>query len=1553
MKFYKIFIFFLYLVFYVNFSFGQAFDWSYKIGGSSNDMGRRIISDSANNFYVLGFYSGTVVLDSAGTPINMTGFGGTDIFLIKYNCNKIFQWKVKVGGSGNESANFNQCGIELGSNGDIYVIDQFEGTANFVSSNGSVQTKSSQGSWDVFTMKLSNSGIIQWVVTASSNGWEESGEVAVDKDGNVCVTGFFSNTCTFNSSSGPSQTLSSAGSTDAFVAKYNSLGVLQFAIRAGSTSQEAPSDIQVDSNGNIYTCGNFACCSANSATFGSTVLNNQGSWGGYIAKVSPTGNWLWANGMGGTGSESFQKIIFNNSQTHMFAFGHAQGTSTISSQAPGSSITVTSFGGHDAVVVGLDLNGSMQWAKHLGGSGDDYSGGVSIGTDGNPIFVGSYQGNANFDGITSTSPGTSSLFVSKFTSNGNIIYLKKAGASGSVVYGNDVHTSPSGVTYVTGSFTNTVNFLFNSLTSSGSSDGFIAKFSDVDTTIIVAEKLNINCNDSTKLSVVKKSANQFQWYRNDTIVVGAINNYYYAKSSGIYKLVVFNNCVNPDTSNTITITSSGLSLIKSANPTICSGDSVGLIVSGGNSYLWSPGKTLSDSTISNPYAKPITTTKYYLQAFKNSCSQRDSITVTVINIVVSAGLDKFICLGDSVQLDGVTSSSFTWQPTTTMTDSTQIKPYVKPSINIKYILKATSGSCVQRDTVEVFVTQVSSNAGLDKNICLGDSVQLNGTAIGAFKWKPTTYMSDSNLINPYVKPPSSISYILTAAQGACSRVDTVKVNVSNASAYAGLDKNICFGDSVRLDGVATGSFTWQPTTAMNDSTQIKPYVKPSINIKYILKATSGSCVQRDTVEVFVTQVSSNAGLDKNICLGDSVQLNGTAIGAFKWKPTTYMSDSNLINPYVKPPSSISYFLTAAQGACSRVDTVKVNVSNASAYAGLDKNICFGDSVRLDGVATGSFTWQPTTAMNDSTQIKPYVKPTGNTKYILQASLGSCIQRDTVDVFVTQVSSNAGLDKNICLGDSVQLNGSAIGAFKWKPTTYMSDSNLVSPYVKPASSISYILTVTQGTCSRADTVKVNVSNASAYAGLDKHICLGDSIQLDGVATGSFTWQPTTAMKDTTQIKPFVKPISDTKYILKASFGSCVQRDTVDVIVNQVLANAGKNLTVCLGDSVQLQGTALGNVTWQPSTFLNNPSLTQPYSKPTTNIDYILTATNGTCVQKDTVSVSLFTNASANAGADQRICLGSGVFLNAATANTYEWTPPYFITNSNSQNPFVNPLVDTTYYLKISMGSCFGFDTVKVKVVPIPSVKASDDTKVCLGDSVQLNAQVSSPAKWVWRSQVQLSDSNILNPKAKITQSSIFIIIASDTSKLCYASDTMIVDPYPVVKAIYSADNYSGEGQLKPVFDNTSQNATKYTWLFGDSLNSNSKDKNPDFTFIRPGVYKVKLIAQNDYGCKDSITKEFTVLPAGKLYIPNAFTPNGDMFNEVFKFTYPESAYKKVEMTIYNRWGGFIYETSMPGGKWWDGTFEGAPCSEDVYFYMAKAIKINDEVNDYHGTITLVR
>lgn len=255
--------------------------------------------------------------------------------------------------------------------------------------------------------------------------------------------------------------------------------------------------------------------------------------------------------------------------------------------------------------------------------------------------------------------------------------------------------------------------------------------------------------------------------------------------------------------------------------------------------------------------------------------------------------------------------------------------------------------------------------------------------------------------------------------------------------------------------------------------------------------------------------------------------------------------------------------------------------------------------------------------------------------------------------------------------------------------------------------------------------------------------------------------------------------------------------------------------------------------------------------------------------------------------------------------------------------------------------------------MPTVNAGADTKVCMDDSVQLNATTTNAKYWVWNSLVALNDTTILNPKAKINKKSLFVISVSDSLKMCKASDTVEVDAYAKVKANYTADTYNGVETLKPIFTNTSQNASLYNWLFGDSLKSSSKDKNPDFTFIKPGKYKVTLIAKNDFGCADTFEREFTILPYGEIYVPNVFTPNGDSINDFFKLIYPEIAFSKVDLFIYNRWGGFLYETSMPGGRWWDGTFEGEPSPNGVYFYIAKAVRNSGEILDFHGTVTLLR
>ena len=103
---------------------------------------------------------------------------------------------------------------------------------------------------------------------------------------------------------------------------------------------------------------------------------------------------------------------------------------------------------------------------------------------------------------------------------------------------------------------------------------------------------------------------------------------------------------------------------------MCFGDTVQLSASGGASYVWSPGNSLSDSTIFNPLAFPTTTTSYTVNALDtNGCNNSDTVLVTVNPLpTINAGNDVSICDGDTAQLQATGASSYLWTPSAGLSD---------------------------------------------------------------------------------------------------------------------------------------------------------------------------------------------------------------------------------------------------------------------------------------------------------------------------------------------------------------------------------------------------------------------------------------------------------------------------------------------------------------------------------------------------------------------------------------------------------------------------------------------------------------------------------------------------------------------------------------------------------------------------------------------------------------------------------------------------------------------------------------------------------------------
>ena len=151
-----------------------------------------------------------------------------------------------------------------------------------------------------------------------------------------------------------------------------------------------------------------------------------------------------------------------------------------------------------------------------------------------------------------------------------------------------------------------------------------------------------------------------------------------------------------------------------------------------------------------------------------------------------------------------------------------------------------------------------------------------------------------------------------------------------------------------------------------------------------------------------------------------------------------------------------------------------------------------------------------------------------------------------------------------------------------------------------------------------------------------------------------------------------------------------------------------------------------------------------------------------------------------------------------------------------------------------------------------------------------------------------------------------------------------------------------------FVSKSDGATQYNWTISDGGSYNIE--NPKHSFKDTGVFRVTLRASNINGCDSTITKSLRVLDIFRIFIPGAFSPNADDINTVW---YPRfTSTLTLEVTIYNRWGEKIFFSNDNTGKW-DGTFNGDPCPEGIYYYHMKVRENRKKWHYYNGTITLLR
>jgi hypothetical protein len=228
--------------------------------------------------------------------------------------------------------------------------------------------------------------------------------------------------------------------------------------------------IVTDAAGNIYVTGDYAAA----ITFGTTTVSNSGNFDIFIAKYDPLGNLIWVKGAGNTGEDIGNGIIVDNSNNV-----YVTGNFTSPSLSFGN-YTLNNAGGFDVFIVKYDGLGNVIWAKSAGGVGDDFGNSITIDTLGNPIVTGYYQSDTlTLATETLINQGNNNIFIVKYDSMSNIVWVKGAGGAGEDEAWR-VHAHTNGDIYLAGTFTSvSLQLGTTTLSSAGNYDMFIAKLDDV------------------------------------------------------------------------------------------------------------------------------------------------------------------------------------------------------------------------------------------------------------------------------------------------------------------------------------------------------------------------------------------------------------------------------------------------------------------------------------------------------------------------------------------------------------------------------------------------------------------------------------------------------------------------------------------------------------------------------------------------------------------------------------------------------------------------------------------------------------------------------------------------------------------------------------------------------------------------------------------------------------------------------------------------------------------------------------------------------------------
>jgi gliding motility-associated-like protein len=861
------------------------------------------------------------------------------------------------------------------------------------------------------------------------------------------------------------------------------------------------------------------------------------------------------------------------------------------------------------------------------------------------------------------------------------------------------------------------------------------------------------------------------------------------------------------------------------------------------------------------------------------------------------------------------------------------------------------------------------------NICQNASVAFDGGAsdLTGVKWKWLIEDKDTVLVKTvktFTKTykDTGIFKVTMIAQrptnGTCNGQNTIDDTVRSEvrvykQPYLKLlnDTTICLGNKLKLTSQTDGdtNYIFNTNNWLSCSKCFEPIATPLKDTSFEVSATYKGCLPtRDTVLVSVRDsLFLYTSADTTICRGTSIFIEASAEGGLTTAQT----------------------VTWDHGLGTGL-TKKITPLTTTTYRAILTDNCTRDSA-------GSFyadTQYITINVKDALKItmpKDTIVCEGNTLSLTASGSGGWPGK-------SYITWKNGQDTGSTISVTMGVNQQTLQAVLQDECTLPNDTGYVTVFVRPGLKIDTII--------YKDPVCKN-TNFSVTAKVSGGDSSGLIVKFYNTTNSSFVYLDSTFAKTSSTFTTKIKDNSNFVVRLNQTCNSnqILRKIYINIKDSLLLTTVNPVDTVCTGQSANIRINAY-NPESNPVKFVLYRKNGSNYSKidsttqnlqanfnvtPSSSpIEYMIVGDDN-CNRNDTSYYKVFVRTPLTLAAltDNEYCRNENISFTAVPSGgkvqsyKYKWTDLNTNAVIDSTKKTLAMITSNSMDLRLDVSDgCSAPVNTKVRIWVAPNVT---DSLLCNNDNgcepfstilhfpktlAQIPINPSFNWEWTFNNSASINEAasggsnhndinrNYLNAGNYTAK----VAMRLNNNKICFSKTQNITVHVQAVADFSYLPIQIDIVEPDVKFTNGSFGANNFLWNFGDGGTDINKD--PIHTFKDTGLFEVTLRASNSNNCNDSITKILRVLDIYRIFIPTAFSPNEDPNNPEWKPAF--TSILTCEVTIYNRWGEQVYFSNDNTGKW-DGTFNGEPCEQGVYYYHLKVRDNRKKWHYYSGTLTLLR